>query len=188
GELLRAEGPGRPGAARRTFYLVRATGRAARFVSVLEPVIAVPSVRGVRAKGSVIEVETDQGVHRHAATAVGWEIETGGGRLRLAGARAPEPPLEPFIELDKPTPAVRAAAPSQQRARRHPFRWHTGIPGQPGGRGRRRQPHCAGEPGRRLGPKPRGGCVTRPAGGGAGQVATYAPRLSRDRRDRVARV
>jgi len=109
GELLRAEGPGRPGAARRTFYLVRATGRAARFVSVLEPVTAVPSVRGVRVKGSVIEVDTDQGVHRHAATAVGGVIETGGGRIRLAGARAPEPPLVPLIELDKPTPAVGAA-------------------------------------------------------------------------------
>src|SRR5207245_1105815 len=109
GELLRAEGPGRPGAARRTFYLARATGRAARFVSVLEPVTAVPSVRGVRVKGSVIEVDTDQGVHRHAATAVGWEIETGGGRIRLAGARAPAAPRALYIALDAPTPAGRPA-------------------------------------------------------------------------------
>ena len=109
GELLRAEGPARPGAGRQTFYVARATGRAARFVSVLEPGTASPSVRALRVKGSVIEVETDQGVHRHAATALGWEIETRGGRVRLAGARAPEPPLEPFLELDKPTPTVGAA-------------------------------------------------------------------------------
>jgi hypothetical protein len=109
GELLRAEGPSRPGAGRHTFYVARATGRAVRFVSVLEPVTARPSVRAVRVKGSVIEVETDEGVHRHAATAIGWEIETGGGRVRLAGARAPEPPLEPLLELDRPTPVVGAA-------------------------------------------------------------------------------
>ncbi|PYO62910.1 MAG: hypothetical protein DMD70_05000, partial [Gemmatimonadetes bacterium] len=41
----------------------------------------------------------------------GWEITTssGGGRIRLAGARPPEPPLAPLLELDKPTPAVGAA-------------------------------------------------------------------------------
>lgn len=109
GELLRAEGPGRPGAGRRTFYVARATGRAARFVSVLEPVTGSPSVRAVRVKGSVIEVDTDQGVHRHAATALGWEIETGDARVRLAGARAPEPPLAPLLELEKPAPALGAA-------------------------------------------------------------------------------
>src|SRR5439155_384633 len=50
-----------------------------------------------------------QGRHRHAATALGWEITTGVGRIRLAGARQPEPPFEPLLELDKPTPAVGAA-------------------------------------------------------------------------------
>ncbi len=109
GELLRAEAPGLPGRARRTFHVGRATGRAARFVSVLEPVAGRPAVRDVRVTGSVIEVETDQGVHRHAGTAAGWEIETGAGHVRLAGARAPEPPLEPFVEVDTPKPAVGVA-------------------------------------------------------------------------------
>ena len=109
GELLRAEGPGLPGSDRRTFHIMRATGRAARFVSVLEPVTGRPAVRGVRVKGSVIEVETELGVHRHAGTATGWEIETPAGRVRLAGARAPEPPLEPLVEVDTPKPAVGAA-------------------------------------------------------------------------------
>ncbi len=113
GELMRAEGPGRPGERKReTFYVVRAAGRSARFVTVLEPVGDAASVRAVRVQGSVIEVETAaQGVDRHAATALGWEITTGsgGGRIRLAGAREPEPPLAPLLELDKPTPAVGAA-------------------------------------------------------------------------------
>jgi hypothetical protein len=113
GELVRAEAPGRPGDGKReTFYVVRATGRSAQFVTVLEPVGDAASVRAVRVQGSVIEVETAEqegGVHRHAATAFGWEITTNSGRLRLAGARAPEPPLASLLELDKPTPAMGAA-------------------------------------------------------------------------------
>jgi len=89
---------------------VRATGRSARLVTVVEPVGDAASVRSVRVQGSVIEVDTaEQGMHRHAATALGWEITTSAGRVRLAGARAPEPPLAPLLELDKPTPAVGAA-------------------------------------------------------------------------------
>ena len=116
GELLRAEGPGRPGmGARETFYVVRAGGRAARQVTVLEPLGASPTVRGLRVQGAVIDVETVDGVHRHAATALGWEITTGSARVRLAGGRAPEPPFAPLLELDTPTPAsgtaLRADAP-----------------------------------------------------------------------------
>ncbi len=110
GELLRAEGPGLPGdGKRKTLYLVRARGRSARFVTVLEPVGGTPLVRGVRAQGGVIEVDTTQGIHRHAATPVGWEITTGSGRVRLGGARQPEPPFVPLLELDRPTPAVGVA-------------------------------------------------------------------------------
>jgi len=117
GELVRAEGPGRPGeTTRESFYVQRATGRSARFVTLLEPVGDATTVRAVRVQGSVIEVETaEQGIHRHAATALGWEITTKAGRIRLAGARQAEPPFEPLLELDKPTPAVgvalRAATP-----------------------------------------------------------------------------
>jgi hypothetical protein len=111
GELVRAEGPGRPGEAmRESFYVLRATGRSARFVTVFEPLGGAATVRAVRVQGSVIEIETaQQGVHRHAATALGWEITTSAGRIRLAGARQPEPPFEPLIELDKPTPAAGVA-------------------------------------------------------------------------------
>src|SRR5207247_2514817 len=67
------------------------------------------SVRALRAQRSVIEVGTAHGVDRHTATALGWEIATNAGRIRLAGARAPEPPLAPLLELEKPTPVVGAA-------------------------------------------------------------------------------
>jgi len=111
GELVRAEGPGRPGDEQRaTFYVMRPAGRSARLVTVLESVGDAVSVRGVRVQGSLIEVETaEHAVHRHTATALGWEITTPAGRIRLAGARAPEPPLAPLLELEKPTPVVGAA-------------------------------------------------------------------------------
>ncbi|HEY6159396.1 MAG TPA: heparinase II/III family protein [Gemmatimonadales bacterium] len=110
GELLRAEGPGRPRAAgRATFYLVRATGRGARFITVLEPLGGSALVQGVRAHGSVIEVDTVQGTHRHTATPGGWEVATGAGRVRLGGGREPEPPFAPLLELDRPKPAIAAA-------------------------------------------------------------------------------
>src|SRR5207247_664890 len=110
GELVRAEGPGRPGDEKRqTLYVMRTAGRSARLVTVLESVGEAASVRAVRAQGGVIEVETAHGVDRHTATALGWEIATSAGRIRLAGARAPEPPLAPLLELEKPTPVVGAA-------------------------------------------------------------------------------
>jgi hypothetical protein len=111
GELMRAEGPGRAGAGKReTFYVARATGRAARFVTVLVPAGDQAIVRGVRAHGSVIEIETALGTDRHTATAAGWDIVPAGrARVRLAGGRTPEPPFTPLIELNAPTPA-RAAA------------------------------------------------------------------------------
>ena len=112
GELLRAEGPGRPGgmeAKRVRFYIVRTKGRGVRLVTVLEPVDARAVVRGVTARGGVIEVETEEGVHRHSATAAGWEVATQSARVRLAGPRAAEPPFTPLLEIDPPKPAVAAA-------------------------------------------------------------------------------
>ena len=110
GELLRAEGPGLPGSGTRApFYLLRAHGRSVRLVAVLEAIARAASVRGVRAKGGVIEVETASGVDRHTASAAGWEIASGAARVRLAGARDPAPPFRPLVELDPPKPAVAAA-------------------------------------------------------------------------------
>ncbi|HVH09090.1 MAG TPA: hypothetical protein VM736_04770, partial [Gemmatimonadales bacterium] len=113
GELLRAEGPGRPGEGQRMpFYLVRAKGRAARLIAVLEPVAPerdAAFVTDVRAHGGVIEVVTPEGPHRHTATSAGWEIAAGPTRVRLGGARTPEPAFTPLVELDQPKPPVVAA-------------------------------------------------------------------------------
>ena len=118
GELLRAEGPGLPGRnARQSFYVLRGRGRGARAVTVLEPVGAAPLVEGVRVQGSVIEVVTAGGVDRHAPAGLGWEVTTAAGRVRLGGAREPEPPSGPLLglELDRPRPvsgaALRVSAP-----------------------------------------------------------------------------
>src|SRR3989441_2889092 len=110
GELLRASGPGRPGSEKReTFYLLRARGRAARFVTVLEPVTDAPVVRTVRARGEVVEVETVRGIERHAIGVEGWEVQVGAERIRLAGTRPAAPSLQPLLELERPTPVTGAA-------------------------------------------------------------------------------
>jgi hypothetical protein len=112
GELLRADGPGLPGRdARQRFYLIRARGRGARCVTVLEPVGATPLVQGVRVQGSVIEVATVHGVDRHAPSGLGWEVSTAAGPVRLGGAREPAPPLAPLLglELDRPRAVTGAA-------------------------------------------------------------------------------
>src|SRR3989449_7615254 len=62
-----------------------------------------------RSKGGVIEVETTSGVDRHTPSSLGWEIAAAATRGRLAGARDPEPPFQPLVELDPPKPAVAAA-------------------------------------------------------------------------------
>src|SRR3989449_10623334 len=119
GELLRATGPGKPGnptglpdgrGKRETFYLLRARGRAARFVTVLEPLAGPPAVRSVRVRGDVVEVETARGIERHAIGAEGWEVQVGAERVRLSGTRPlPVPALQPLLELDRPMPVTGAA-------------------------------------------------------------------------------
>ncbi len=112
GELLRAAGPGLPGrSAPQRFYLIRAKGRGARCVTVLEPVSAAPLVQSVRVQGSVIEVATAHGVDRHAPSGLGWEVSTAAGPVRLGGAREPEAPLAPLLglELDRPRAVTGAA-------------------------------------------------------------------------------
>jgi hypothetical protein len=107
GALLRAEGPGRPGGGgREKFFLIRARGRAARLLTVVESVAEATAVRAVRAKGEVIEVETARGVDRHAAQPGGWTIDGPSGAVRLGGRRKPAAPFEPLLEIDRPTKAT----------------------------------------------------------------------------------
>jgi len=110
GELLRATGLGKPGTEKEAaFYVLRARGRGARFVTVLEPVAAAPTVRGVRARGEVVEVETARGIERHAIGAEGWEVQVGAERVRLSGTRPTVPALQPLLELERPTPVTGTA-------------------------------------------------------------------------------
>ncbi|MDQ3222077.1 MAG: heparinase II/III family protein, partial [Gemmatimonadota bacterium] len=102
GELLRAVGPGAPGAAGPApFFVVRTRGKNLRVVSVLETTIIEPIVRAVRVIGAAIEVETTAGVDRHAATVEGWEIHTPAGIRRLGGGRRTEAPFQPLISHDR---------------------------------------------------------------------------------------
>jgi hypothetical protein len=112
GELLRAEGPGRPrrpgeagDGSRERFYLVRARGSGIRIVALLECVADSAVVKTVRVRGDVIEVETLRGMERHSVTPGEWTVERAGGAVRLAGRRAAEEPFQPLLQIDAPTKA-----------------------------------------------------------------------------------
>ncbi|HET8712255.1 MAG TPA: heparinase II/III family protein [Gemmatimonadales bacterium] len=106
GALLEMEGPGLPGGGqhqRAPFYLVRAQGRNARVVAVLEPYTADATVRGVQVRGDTIEITAATGLDRHRFSATEWTIEQEGQPPRvLRGARAPRPPFVPLLQIDPP--------------------------------------------------------------------------------------
>jgi hypothetical protein len=106
-ELLRAEAPGLPGSgAPAVFYLQRARGSGVRLVSVLEASASAPVVRGWRASGDLIEVETADGVERHVNTSDGWDVTVEGNTVQLRGLRRS---------------AARASGPLIDHARRTPM-------------------------------------------------------------------
>jgi len=110
GELLRARAPGRPNEeGERTFFLLRARGRAARFVTALDGAGAPPTVRSIGFDGEAIEVETAEGTHRHLATSEGWEISGSQGTVRLAGLRRGSSARKALIDLNRPTRAAGTA-------------------------------------------------------------------------------
>ena len=110
-ELLRARGPGLPGSAERAaFYVQRARGSGVRLISVVEAAKGVPSVRGWRASGDLIEVETASGTDRHVNSSDGWEVSAEDTRAVLRGVkRGPAAPrARPLIDRDRPTPVTGA--------------------------------------------------------------------------------
>jgi hypothetical protein len=115
-ELLRAEGPGLPGAgAPALFYLQRARGSGLRLVTVVEPAGSAPYVRGWRAIGELIEVETLGGVERHVNTSDGWEVTAESGRAELGGLRRTAPkPAGPLIDHARRTPMTGVAPGSHE--------------------------------------------------------------------------
>jgi hypothetical protein len=116
GQLLQMEGPGLPGARERAvFYVVRARGRNARMITILEPHRDQPVVRAVRMRGDAVEIETTAGVHRHRFSTAEWIVECEGQpAVVLRGQREEPPPFVPLLEIDQPTrvaaPAFRVAA------------------------------------------------------------------------------
>ena len=111
GALLEMEGPGLPGERERaTFYIVRARGRNARIITVLEPHKDQAVIRAVRTRGDSIEVETATGVERHRVGASEWVVEREGqDAVVLRGRREQMPPFAPLLEIDPPTPATAPA-------------------------------------------------------------------------------
>jgi hypothetical protein len=110
-ELLRGEGPGLPGTDRpAVFYLQRAWGSGVRLVAIVEPSESEPAVRGWRASGDLIEVETADGVERHVQTSDGWQVTAGGATVELGGVRRVSPKVSrPLIDPDRRTPVTGAA-------------------------------------------------------------------------------
>ena len=111
GALLEMEGPGLPGRHERVpFYVVRARGRNARVVTVLEPTTGDAVVRSVQTRGDTVEVTTTSGIDHHRFTGSDWTIEQEGQRpVVLRGAREPRPPFVPLLQIDPPTPVAAPA-------------------------------------------------------------------------------
>jgi len=111
GELLRATGPGLPGAAAAEFLLLRARGRGLRLIAVLEAGEVEARVRAVRASGELIEVELVRGADRHVRTDDGWEVTAAGSSIALRGRRRAAPVAErPLIDPHRVDP-IRAVVP-----------------------------------------------------------------------------
>ena len=110
-DLLRGEAPGLPGTGvPATFYLQRARGSGARLVTVVEPTASTPAVRGWRASGDLIEVETAEGIERHVNTTDGWDVTAAGDRVELRGLRRASPKRSgPLIDHARPTPVMGVA-------------------------------------------------------------------------------
>jgi hypothetical protein len=109
GELLRAEAPGRPNGPRETFYLLRGRGRNLRFVTVIEFASPGTSVRAVRARGDLVEIDTPSGTDRHRYTGKDWEIIGSDGRVALASRAITPPRFDPLLNLEPPTRAMGSA-------------------------------------------------------------------------------
>jgi heparinase II/III-like protein/cellulose/xylan binding protein with CBM9 domain len=115
GDLVRAEAPGHPGGPRQTFYVQRARARNARFVTVLEFGGPGTTVRAVRVRGDMVEIDTAGGTERHRYGGREWVVERPGGRIALGAKASPPPRFDALLDLEPPSrpaaAALRADAP-----------------------------------------------------------------------------
>ena len=104
-ELVRATGPGVPGAPAGPFYLQRLRERGARLVAVLEPVATdgAARVESVALAGDALEVHTASGIDRHLIGDELWSIDAGGTRIELRGTLRQTAAFEPIFR-DRPVP------------------------------------------------------------------------------------
>jgi len=115
GDLLQMEAPGLPGergdaGERAPFYLARGRGRSVQMITVIETPTDQPTIRAVRARGDVIEIETRGGLHRHRFGLAEWIVECEGQpAVALRGRRDEAVPFVPLVTIDPPTPAAAAA-------------------------------------------------------------------------------
>ena len=111
GDLLQVEGPGLPEQPERApFYVVRAPGRNARVITVIETSKDQPVIRAVRTRGDTVEIETKSGVDRHRFGTTEWVIEREGEpAISLRGQLEARPPFVPLLEIDAPTPVAAPA-------------------------------------------------------------------------------
>jgi hypothetical protein len=99
GELLRARAPGAPASGESQFFIARGKGHVVRMIALLD-LTPGGTVREVIAEGDVIKV-IHTATDVHSPQIEGWQIESQGGHLRLAGAvKAPLRP-EPILTRER---------------------------------------------------------------------------------------
>ena len=105
-ELWRARGPAASRTGVGSFYLVRASGRGHRLVTILDVHRGTPAVQGVRVTDDTIEVDLAGGqTERHEHGRDRWVVRRANQVLQLAGPVEMSPPFRPLLELEPPTRA-----------------------------------------------------------------------------------
>lgn len=98
GVLLRARAPGSPGAGPASFFVVRGTGTMVRVVAVIDP--GGHSVTGLIRQGDTIAVARER-EDRHTPLLEGWQVESNGRQVRLAGVQRRPVPPEPLLTRER---------------------------------------------------------------------------------------
>jgi hypothetical protein len=99
GELLRATGPGPPGAPAAPFLIRRTRTTPARLVTLLSTGEGAPALD---AASDHIDVGVGAEIETHRQTVEGWQIDGPGGSTRLGGRREEGTVFEPLVTKQRP--------------------------------------------------------------------------------------